>query len=308
MLEFGREVALEIVFDDEDAEKIGVPTSAKDIPGESRKTKRCHGGWMKEAKGVAPAFGEKGPEKNGASAENDGGGAFGEDGKAEEEPEEKEGQPGSARKDRCVLVAREAQDHGGADHRDREHRAEGHICGGSVREANHADRRGQQEQQPAGRLRAVETQSQPSHRERCEQRRDGARQPRGGFADAEELEAKRSAPIEERGLLKPRFSVETRRDPIARLSHVACDPSVTRLIRPDEANCAQMAEVADVERRCDENGPANSGGGAGARVLGDEDGCFGHGKVSLTSKHYLPATDLLHTVARRETRAILNRP
>src|SRR5207253_3030160 len=237
VLEFGGEVTLEIVFDDEDAEKIGVPASAKDIPGESRKTKRCHGGWMKEAKGVAPAFGEKGPEKNGASAENDGGGAFGEDGKAEEEPEEKEGQPGSARKDRCVLVAREAQYHGGADHRDREHRAEGHICGGSVREANHADRRGQQEQQPAGRLRAVETQ----------------------------------------------------RDPIARLSHVACDPSVTRLIRPDEANCAQMAEVADVERRCDENGPANSGGGAGARVLGYEDGCFGHGKVSLTSKHYLPA-------------------
>src|SRR5258708_4533851 len=113
--------------------------------------------------------------------------------------------------------------------------------------------------------------------------------------------------VEERRLLNPRLAIEAGGDPIAGLGHVARDPGVARLVRPDEADGAKMAEVADVERGCDENGPANSSGGAGARVLGNWSGCFGHGKLSLTSNHYLPATDLLHTVARRETRANLDK-
>ena len=171
-----------------------------------------------------------------------------------------------------------------------------------MREADHADSCGQQKQQPAGGFRAVKTKSQPGHRERGEQGGDGARQSGGSFANAEKLEAKRSAPVEERRLLEPGFSVEPRCDPIAGLSHVACDPRVARLVRADEADGAKMAEVADVYRRRDENGPANSGGGAGAGLFGDGSGSFDHGKVSLASNHYLPATDLLHTVARRQTR------
>jgi len=66
-----------------------------------------------------------------------------------------------------------------------------------------------------------------------------------------------------------------------------------------------MAEVANVERCQDEDGPADSGGGSGARILGEGSVCFGHGKPSLTLNHYLPAADLLHTVARRGTRANL---
>jgi len=33
VLEFGREVALEIVFDDEDAKEIGIAVGAEDVPG-----------------------------------------------------------------------------------------------------------------------------------------------------------------------------------------------------------------------------------------------------------------------------------
>ena len=80
MLEFGGEVALEVVFDDEDAEEIGVTAGAKDVPGKSGEAEGGEGGGMEEAEGVAPALGEERPEKNGAAGENDGGGAFGEDG------------------------------------------------------------------------------------------------------------------------------------------------------------------------------------------------------------------------------------
>ena len=302
MLEFGSEVALEIVLDDEDAEEVGVAAGTQDIPGEGGQAERGDGGGMKETEGVAPALREKRPGKNGASGKNDGGGSFCEDREAKEETEQKERRPRGLRNDRRILIAREAEHDCGADHRDREHRAERHVSSGGVREADHADSCGQQKQQPAGGFRAVKTKSQPGHRERGEQGGDGARQSGGSFADAEKPEAKRSAPVEERWLLKPGFSVQARSDPVSGLSHVACDPRVARLVRADEADGAKMAEVADVYRRRDENGPANSGGGAGAGLFGDGSGSFDHGKVSLASNHYLPATDLLHTVARRQTR------
>jgi hypothetical protein len=37
MLEFGSKEALEIVFDDEDSEEIGVAAGAEDVPGQGRR-------------------------------------------------------------------------------------------------------------------------------------------------------------------------------------------------------------------------------------------------------------------------------
>src|SRR5439155_14388147 len=109
VLEFGSEVAFEIVFDDEGTEKIGVAAGAEDVPGKRGQAERRDRGGMKEAEGVAPALGEKRPEKNGASGKNDGGGAFGENGEAKEETEQHEGEPGGLRNDRRILIAREAE-------------------------------------------------------------------------------------------------------------------------------------------------------------------------------------------------------
>ncbi len=254
---------------------------------------------MKEAEGVAPTLGKERPEKDRAAGENDGRRAFCQDSEAKKETEKNEGEPGSARKDRRVFVAREAQDNRCADHGDGEHRAEGHVGGGGVRKADHSDCGRQQKKQPASGFRAVKTQCQPGQRKRGEQRRDGAGQSRGGFAHAEEIEAKCSAPVEERWLLEPGFSIKARCDPVASLRHVARDPGVARFVWPDEANGSKMAEVANVERRKYEDGPANPGWGTDGRALGDGSSYFGHGKLSLTSNHYLPATDLLHTVARQ---------
>ncbi len=146
MLEFGGEVALEIVFDDEDAEEIWIAAGAQYIPGKSGEAEGSDCDGMKEAEGVAPALGEERPEKYGAAGENDGYGAFCEDGEAEEETEENQGEPRYSREDRSVFVLREAEHDGGADHGDGEHAAEGHVRGGSVREADHADGGRKQEQ------------------------------------------------------------------------------------------------------------------------------------------------------------------
>jgi hypothetical protein len=304
MLEFGGEVALEIVLDDEGAEEVGVAASAENVPGEGGEAEGGEGGRMEEAEGVAPALGKERPEKNGAAGENDGGGAFGEDGEAEEKTEEDEGEPGGLGNDRRIFVAREAEYYDGADHGNGEHAAERHVRGGGVGEADHADGGGQEKQEPAGSFRAVEAQGEPSQRERGQKGGEGAGHARGGFADAEELEAEGAAPIKERRLFEPGFSVKARSDPIASLHHVAGDPGVAGFIGADETDGTKVAEVADVERCEDENGPANSGGGA-RRILGDDGVCLGHGKTSLTSNYYLQALDLLHTVARRIVRAAL---
>jgi len=70
VLEFGGQVALEVVFDDEDAEEVWVAVGAEDVPREGGEAERGDCGWMKEAQGVAPAFGKEGPEQNRA-AQND---------------------------------------------------------------------------------------------------------------------------------------------------------------------------------------------------------------------------------------------
>src|SRR5580692_2568284 len=87
VLELGSEEAVEIVLDDEDAEEVGVAAGAENVPGESGEAETGDGDGMKAAKGVAPAFCEDGPEKNGAAGEDDGGGTFGEGGEAEKKTE-----------------------------------------------------------------------------------------------------------------------------------------------------------------------------------------------------------------------------
>src|SRR5258708_29324438 len=130
---------------------------------------------MKEAESVSPALGEERTEKNGAAGEDNGGGAFGEDGEAEEESEEDEGEPGSLRKDRRVFVARETEDDGGAHHGDGEHGGERHVRGSGGRKNDHADGGGEQKQQPTGGFGAGETPRQPRPRETGEKGRDRAR-------------------------------------------------------------------------------------------------------------------------------------
>src|SRR5258708_33120907 len=74
--ELGREVALEIVFDDEDAEEVGIAAGTEDVPGEGGEGegRGCGGG--EEGESVAPALGEDRPEKKNAARENGGGGAL----------------------------------------------------------------------------------------------------------------------------------------------------------------------------------------------------------------------------------------
>ena len=88
VLELRREKAVEIVLDDEDAEEVGVATGAEDVPGKSGEAEAGDGDGMKAVKGLAPAFCEDRPEKNGAAGEDDGGGTFGESGETKKSPEE----------------------------------------------------------------------------------------------------------------------------------------------------------------------------------------------------------------------------
>lgn len=94
VLEFGSEEAVEIVFDDEDAEEVGVAAGAEDVPGKSGETEACDGDGVKAAEGVRPTFGENGPEKDRAAREDDGSGTFGKGSEAEEKTEEKGGKGG----------------------------------------------------------------------------------------------------------------------------------------------------------------------------------------------------------------------
>ncbi len=65
------------MFDDEDAEEVGVAAGAEDVPGEGGEAEGGDSGGVKEAEGVAPVLGEERPEKNDTSTKNYGCGAFG---------------------------------------------------------------------------------------------------------------------------------------------------------------------------------------------------------------------------------------
>lgn len=67
VLEFGSKEALEIVFDDENAEEVGIAMGAENVPGKSSEAEGGDGCGMKAAKSVAPAFGQGGPEENGGA-------------------------------------------------------------------------------------------------------------------------------------------------------------------------------------------------------------------------------------------------
>jgi hypothetical protein len=77
VLEFGSQVALEVVFDDEDAEEIGIASSTQDVPGRSSEAETSDGHRMKATETVPPTLGEGRPEENGAAGKNNCCGAFG---------------------------------------------------------------------------------------------------------------------------------------------------------------------------------------------------------------------------------------
>lgn len=147
-----------------------------------------------------------------------------------------------------------------ADHRDRQHRAERHVRRRSVGKSDHPDRSRQQKQKPAGRFSAIDAPSEPGHRQRRKQSGKCARQTCRGFAHAKKFEANRGSPIIERRFLEPRLAVQTRRDPVACLRHVARDPRIARLVRTDEPDSSQVAEIADVQRGANQRSPADAGG------------------------------------------------
>jgi len=82
---FGRQVALEIVLDDEDAEEVGTAPGAQDVPGRAVAKKRGERDGMKEPEGVAPALVKSAQKKTAAAHENDARRAFREN----REPEKK---------------------------------------------------------------------------------------------------------------------------------------------------------------------------------------------------------------------------
>ena len=305
MVEFGREVAPEIVFDEEDAQEIGIAACAENVPGKCRQGERRGCERMKKAEGVAPAVCEERPEKDAASAQNYGHGTFGEDGGAEEESEKKEGQPRSSsehlrsrigrrheRENAGVARRCEAQSDSGADHRDRQHGAERHVRGGGAGEADHANRGGQKKEKPARGLGAVDAPGKPCESERREESRDGRGQASRGFGCAEELEAQRRTPIIEWGLFEPGLAVEPRRDPIAGLYHLARDPGVARLVGADKADSAEMAKIADIEGGQYQQRPAETSRQLRPVPALSLHFVFGHGRMSLASNLYLQAIKL----------------
>ena len=67
VLEFGRKVAFEIVFDDEDVKEIRIAAGAEDVPGKCRDTESDDGRRMKEAQSIGPSLRKQGPAENRAA-------------------------------------------------------------------------------------------------------------------------------------------------------------------------------------------------------------------------------------------------
>src|ERR1700687_1112187 len=175
----------------------------------------------------------------------------------------------------------EANDYCGADHRDGQHGAEGHVRCGGVGKADHADGGGKQKQQPARGFCTVNAPREPGHCQRGEPGGNRAGQARRGFTYAEKLEANRRAPIIKWRLLEPWPAVEPRRDPVAGFGHVARNPSVAWLVGTDKSDSAEMTEIADVQRRANQRGPADTRCKC-VRVLARSNvSGGGHGRVSL---------------------------
>src|SRR5260370_41956778 len=86
----------------------------------------------------------------------------------------------------------------------------------------------------------------------------------------------------ERRLPEPGFAREARRHPVAGFGHVARDPGVARLVRTDESDCPQMAEVANEKSRADQHGPADASREALSLFLRSNFGRRGHERAGLT--------------------------
>ena len=152
---------------------------------------------------------------------------------------------------------RKKKDCGSRDHGDGEHGAKGHIGGSGVGESNHADRGGQQQQQPARGFLAAQAPGQPGKREGRQQGGKGRRETGGDFVDAKKFKADGGFPVVEDRFFKPRLAVETRGDPVAGFEDVTGDPGVARFVGPGKADAAKMAEVTEVEGGEYEERPEN---------------------------------------------------
>ena len=130
-MEFGNQVALEVVLDDEDAEEVGVAASAEDVPGQGSEAEGSDSGRMKEAERVAPALRKECPKEDRPAAENDAGRPLRQHRKSKEKSKQNWSEPSSMcdessiEKGRSMLrpfLARslryEANDYCGADHGD----------------------------------------------------------------------------------------------------------------------------------------------------------------------------------------------
>lgn len=149
----------------------------------------------------------------------------------------------------------EAEDQGGENQCNRKRSGKGHVRGRGVGKADHADGCGKKKEQPTGSPSAVETPSEPSHGEGCEKCGESAGEACSDFAGAEEFEAEGRAPVIKDWLLEPRLAVEARSDPVAGFGHVAGNPGVARLVGANEADGAEIVEVAEVERGEDKGEP-----------------------------------------------------
>src|SRR5436309_13635590 len=73
VLEFGREVTVEIVLVDEDARELRIAASAHNVPGQGGSRESGNAQRMQEPKRVVRALGDAGTEQQSAGAENNGG-------------------------------------------------------------------------------------------------------------------------------------------------------------------------------------------------------------------------------------------
>ena len=87
VLEDWSQVALEIVLQDEDADKIGIAQRAQNVPGQRRHAEYGDDQWMQETKWRAPQAGERGPYQSRAARKDHGGWAFREHGSSEKKSE-----------------------------------------------------------------------------------------------------------------------------------------------------------------------------------------------------------------------------
>ena len=106
---------------------------------------------------------------------------------------------------------------------------------------------------------SVESEREPRERNCGEQGGNGTGQPRRGFTYSKPFEGEPCAPVEKRRLLKPGASIQARGGPVMRLHHVSRNPRIARFIGPEETNYAQMAEVAYIQGRANEQAPDNEG-------------------------------------------------